>query len=271
MTNLNDRTISKPQYLYKYFRPSDQNFRALENRQLYFPKPEKFDDPYDCKIQFPPPNSAKDFAILAGLDEEMKRTGQMPVVDKNKINDWNDKFQQQAERNLNQIKSTVSKLYAEQRARISQWGIASFTERGEDMMMFSLYADHHKGFCLEFDTDDRMFDHALKVEYQAQISQIDIEAEMLDGETSVKKLLTTKSPSWECEREWRIPHDPGNVLVSYNPDCLTAVHLGLNLDDFDEQRIKRALEIKGSRTRLFRMKISPADFRLVKDAIWLKR
>lgn len=267
-----DLKTTKPKYLYKYFKPLDQHFQALENRELYFPKPEKFDDPYDCQIQFPPKISARGLAILIGFGEEWRTTKQLPSPDKNKINAWAVKFQKQAELNLNQSTITeMSTLFALQRTLIG--GIACFTERAEDTMMFSLYADHHKGFCLEFDTNFPMFDKALKVDYREEIPDFDMVSDLLEPLTSnnnsLVKLLTTKSPSWECEREWRITHNPGNDLVSYDSDSLTAVHLGLGLNDKNEQRIKKALEIEGSRTQLFRMKISPGDFRLVRHKIWL--
>ena len=50
----------------------------------------------------------------------------------------------------------------ELRAQISQRGVACFTTELNNILMWSHYADGHKGFCLEFDTNFFKFQQSTK-------------------------------------------------------------------------------------------------------------
>jgi hypothetical protein len=42
--------IDIPRYFYKFRSFNDDHLKLLQQNELYFPSPNKFDDPYDCRI-----------------------------------------------------------------------------------------------------------------------------------------------------------------------------------------------------------------------------
>jgi hypothetical protein len=66
--------------------------------------------------------------------------------------------------------------------------------------MWSHYADNHRGICLEFGTDVRLFASALEVTYRSDYPKW---APNLVGDSGADILLT-KSDDWKYEREFRI-------------------------------------------------------------------
>jgi hypothetical protein len=77
-----------------------------------------------------------------------------------------------------------------------RFGIVSFTRRWHNPLLWSHYADKHRGICLGFDVDER----GLKpVTYVRRRPTLVIPPTL----ESVKELLFTKYRDWKYEEEWR--------------------------------------------------------------------
>lgn len=120
-------------------------------------------------------------------------------------------------------------------------GIVSFSEISDETLMWSHYANNHKGFVIEFDDGNPFFDqrrslndeflHLRPVEYHMQPP---LYAKMTDLDGT--KLLCGKQAKWSYERERRIlvPLDPQNYkgegepihLISFPQNAISAVILG---------------------------------------------
>lgn len=81
--------------------------------------------------------------------------------------------------------------------------VCSFTTRVDDVLMWSHYADHHRGLCVRFSTGSPYFEASLPfpVRYQSERPVIDwmkpnLEQELID-------ILLTKAAFWAHEGEWR--------------------------------------------------------------------
>lgn len=125
-------------------------------------------------------------------------------------------------------------------------GIVSFSEVPDEGLMWSHYANDHKGFVLEFDDSDGFFDqrrssedeffHLRPVEYQDKPPAYSKITD-LDG----TKLLCGKQSRWSYERERRmlIPVDPKTFqgtgepvhLISFPRSAVRSVILGHRASD----------------------------------------
>ncbi|MEZ8198153.1 DUF2971 domain-containing protein [Vibrio splendidus] len=86
-------------------------------------------------------------------------------------------------------------------------GVISFTENYNNLLMWSHYADEHKGIVVEFDYEklDYFFNHKLSM--RNTIERVLYNRERfspLQTEVCVKDLLLTKSDDWIYEKEHRV-------------------------------------------------------------------
>jgi hypothetical protein len=76
------------------------------------------------------------------------------------------------------------------------YGIICFSKQWSNPLLWSHYADKHRGICLGFEADDR----ALKaVSYVAERADLPIPPTL----ESMQQLLFTKFQDWQYEEEWR--------------------------------------------------------------------
>jgi len=69
----------------------------------------------------------------------------------------------------------------------------------ENLLMWSHYADGHKGICIEFNTQNEVICNALRVEYRK-----DYPKWRLDDSANRLDVLLTKADVWEYEQEYRL-------------------------------------------------------------------
>lgn len=83
-------------------------------------------------------------------------------------------------------------------------GVICFSTQWENPVLWSHYADKHKGLCLGFDVPDEM---AAIIEYTGKKLVVDVE-KLIEGgslnEEKMLKILTTKFEDWQYESEYRV-------------------------------------------------------------------
>jgi hypothetical protein len=129
----------------------------------------------------------------------------------------------------NEYRRTVADFYATLLKLIrAQFGIVSLGGDISNILMWSHYADEHRGFALCFDVSKRMFvKQPGVVHYNVEYSperQVDIAAEGWPG--SFVKLFTRKAPDWAYERESRFICDRGPGAREFKSGALHGVVLG---------------------------------------------
>jgi hypothetical protein len=90
------------------------------------------------------------------------------------------------------------------RKAFSRHGVACYAHNPDNLLMWSHYANSHKGLCLKFDVleDLSQFSPLFKVEYKEEYPVLNHVKS--DSGGVVTKLLTTKGIQWEYEQEWRV-------------------------------------------------------------------
>lgn len=128
-------------------------------------------------------------------------------------------------------------------------------EKKEDVLLWSHYADLHRGICIEFTPNYKNkkspFYWIEKVHYSDTIPASPKSTENKEKNDYMKKILTTKAKCWEFEKEWRVViskkygnkveelRDGFNVergrLHSFEPSELTKVTIGCKATKNDER------------------------------------
>ena len=117
----------------------------------------------------------------------------------------------------------VSKAVAESLTKV---GACCFTPNPRNLLMWSHYANQHKGLLLQFEIakDTTTFIKAITVDYEENYPVINWANKTSE---EIKKAFLNKHVSWKYEDERRIIHPQGaNTSLSFKPEALTGVVLG---------------------------------------------
>jgi Protein of unknown function (DUF2971) len=234
-----------PKKLYKYQPFSTLSLSNLTNRQIWFSKPTAFNDPFDCAMCFrvgPWPDDE-----IGALYESLRtQFGKSLQFDHLYMSDGrpNERFR-------TECASGAMKSLADLRdMMVNERGVACFSEKNDDVLMWGHYADGHRGFCLEFDTSFEPFHKAFSVEYAREIPTVDpavLRKTAPDG--SIVKMFRTKFEAWSYEKEWRVFHREGNTPYGYGVDALTGIYFGSAMSETHRDIICRL--VHGSPTKFF--------------------
>ena len=148
-------------------------------------------------------------------------------------------------------------------------GVFCLTEVNDNILMWSHYANQHKGFCIEFERSDHNYlgGEACVPVFYPEDDQLPIYKpfDVIRPE-SFAGIATTKAKLWSYELEWRmISREKGNRPYAL-PGDITAIIFGERMDKKHRQTIKNilgsemlyleAIKMKGR----FRLKITPVNF-----------
>ena len=222
-------------FRYRKFDDNARNIEALKQNRLYFSTPANFNDPYDNrmyvdkeKIEFVIRENwehMEDFLNRLQKDNAlMAHFGRMLWTSNKKV-EFQNAF-------LDMVNGTVDKVRDNYRNYMK---IICFSEEYDSELMWSHYAEDHKGFLIAYEKTDiensvvfnkhnEKIDKKiklLKVQYtNKQVnmtksihdfllkhcfpSNMDVSAIPEIPNRILRDMATTKSESWEYEREWRL-------------------------------------------------------------------
>lgn len=222
--------MEKPKSLFKFESINEYSLRNLKNAQIFFNCPSTFNDPFDSSIQetiFTLSNND-----LVEIHNHYIDEGGIKSDKVDSFKDLPDNFRGQVERGMHQPLRDLESMY------LNELGCSCFTEDNTEILMWSHYANGHKGICLEFNTSGEPFNKLFKVEYSNDFPSVSIVKLLTDvrgislTEETLRPLLT-KYTSWEYEKEWRVFHKVSGTLFGYDVESLKAVYFGVNIDYAD--------------------------------------
>ena len=216
---MNQQRSNFPKVIYKYV-SYDDGVKLFFSKQLKFSTPDSFNDPHDCNenlFKFTIDNSTTQFMLDKGLysrDEDEINLSIEELAKKlsteGKISLQNPEFR---------------KIF--EGSKRSIW-VTCFSRNSNDFLMWSYYADKHKGFCIGFDTNyfnEKYGQKVSKVIYSNSYKKYDF---FKETKLAINKWLTTKGKIWENEKEYRL-YFPKEKINFINEDGLLK---------FDENLIK---------------------------------
>lgn len=220
-----------PIALYK-FRPIDNSKLRpflLEN-ELYLSSRKQFNDPFDATV--------------------------LPVIPDSGIRrrEWAKSVAKNVGATYKQRKEFIAKMHDAKVAKerilkgiethLDSAGVFSFAGDPRDILMWSHYADSHRGVCLRFEIalDVETFLHALPVRYSDDYPVVEWMTAN-DGKNLINDVLLKKANHWSYEQERRfvLPEVAGR-LMCYKPSALTHVIYGCNTTDAGRKEVRAMLD-----------------------------
>jgi hypothetical protein len=212
-----------PEFLYKY-RPHDSYSESwILNEELFFASPASFNDPFDSKVMY----------TMEGTIDQKKRylseiiqTRIPQIKRREKWKIINDAIERQLLENDydNHLKRT--------QAHIDKYGIVSFSQKPDDLLMFSYYAKDHTGYCLKYKrSKESVLSLAREINYEPSYPNFSVFEFPLDKIGLLgDKVLLTKAKCWEHEAELRIGFgDWANRVMKSPHPILEGIILGCNM------------------------------------------
>lgn len=220
-------------YLYKY-RVFDPEYplrteRIFTANEVYFPSPIEFNDPFDCKF---------DYNFGQGLRDAKKYWARRIKSEAPNLS-RNERRGQLTKRISQMSKIPFQSQMSNRRQELIQdLGVFSLSKVPNDILMWSHYADSHKGFCLEFSHDESepFFGRAQPIKYSDTFPIV----QLYDGARNeeIYTALTTKSQHWAYEKEWRlIDAEEGFGLKEFPSKLLVGVIFGIRMSERYKQQI----------------------------------
>ena len=244
-----------PKYLYKYYRDNQRNVDAVFNNKMWYSAPISFNDPYDCDFALDEPAIINSLLYSIVCDNNMRK-GSVA---------WKSAYIT-LKKEFPKFKMVIEDMK-------SSMGVACLCEDYNNVLMWSHYANNHKGMCVKYNLMD--FNRILKytpipviysknrnVLRRLRMNYIEHDITSLFVEN-----LVNKEEAWKYENEWRIVRDEkacgeqwdntrhGALLDSIRPE---AVIIGCNADRQFENEVKGKCKSEG--IRVFKMEKRNNDY-----------
>jgi hypothetical protein len=250
--------VAVPKKLYKYQRYNVQTLENLKKQCLWFSRPLRFNDPFDCAITYLVERATEDdwrrvYAHFRQMwleeKDQRKRASLAEYFSDEQVTD--------GVRGL-LAPGLVKHLRRGLEGEFEKTGVACFSELVDDIVMWSHYSDGHKGFCLEFDTRFKPLDSAVPVRYAEGFPEFHWHDDPRVDLASA--IAATKAKGWSYEKEWRVVQERGDVEVSYPQDALTGIYFGCAMSKVDREILESLLP--SGKTRKFQMVRGEKAFKL---------
>ena len=164
---------------------------------------------------------------------------------------------------LKRIINEVHKYYIDQNI-----GVYCLSEDPKNILMWSHYADSHKGICIEFDIKRGGFfyNNLLPVQYKKryptfELSDYQNEDDMMF--TMHQQAICTKSVLWKYEKEWRVITDDRHGNKSFDKNDVTKVIFGAKISDDDRENLMTLFINNGYiKTKFYQCRLSDHKYGL---------
>ncbi|MBU9227925.1 DUF2971 domain-containing protein [Burkholderia multivorans] len=279
-----------PKSIFKYRGVDDYSLANLRNDKIWLADPKAFNDPYDCSVFFDldvmahsllknPPDELIQMMGARFSVEQMDTFKVAVTGSESPLDALVDAFAKDLPDNkLSDVKAALaaamSHVHQNIAARNSEifkdaFKVCSFSERVDSTLMWSHYADCHKGFCIEYSLDGcTSRDYLTRFLYPIIYSTHPFNATEYFEAIGVghrnnlhfNKAGLIKSTDWAYEREWRLIFANGilNSAQTYSMPKPKCVYLGSHIQIENQRKILEVCLSKGIPVR--KMKHSPGAF-----------
>ena len=254
---------SVPPKLYKYRPWGGYTDSIFTKQELYFAAPMEFNDPFDCGFHIHCQGDLNQEVLAACAFKDVRA----------KHPEWTREEMVEAAEQVGAAIATdhlgdVTAIFKKKLAQVTNMkvGILSLAERSDDILMWSHYANCHRGVCIEFrtDADSRMFSRAQPVIYRDDYPHLNLR-EVVESKTlrAAADWTLTKSSEWKYEKEWRVlDFNVGPGVQKFPDSCLSSVILGCRFPEEEREKIVNWTQSFSHPVPLFQAKQSATHFRL---------
>ncbi|WP_415909184.1 DUF2971 domain-containing protein [Oleiharenicola sp. Vm1] len=216
--------------------------QLLTNHSLFCQNPRAFDDPHDGHTGAVPTGGPHDL-------DRFVLENMIPVVLASKKHGFSSMTQL--------VTSDSPEARAARRSLAGQTFrrslfVCSLSAVGDHDLMWTFYADQHRGICLDFDGRHPCFAAAKEVKYGAVPPR--------ESDDFEDRLLH-KSSAWEFQREWRVLSD--SRTFGFPPEALKRIILGYRFPEQHFEPLVAILTRGGYRVVIDKMQRRPNSYELL--------
>ena len=231
--------------LFKFCDINKNLIDSLAKGYLYFANPERLNDPFDCQI-------------------DIKRSAQNAIS----------KLTGKRKDNLAKL-AGLDRYFDQIQKDTANVGICSFSLELGNSLLWSHYANAHKGLCLTYSIPGNFIDNesneitgVAAVEYgDSTLTDWFVNYATEDGSFEfkkfalalIKKVLTIKGKCWDYEKEVRIIKQVQST-ITIPKEFLKQVCFGLNTSSADISLVHELLDNSACKVDYCRMERSESDF-----------
>lgn len=234
------------------------NFKdSIRNNYLWFADPVNFNDPYDLNLNLILPNYSKKEILDFTTDMVQKGKGK------------NHSPESLANHFINNPLYLRGSIQQYANGLASSIGVSCFSQKEDNLLMWSHYADKHKGVCLKFDMykDQDFFTIPVKVDYPKKYPQFDYFILRKTEYDLVQFLVGTKSDDWSYENEIRIvkpksQFENNRGKIPFKKDSVVEVIFGYKCSAENVNEIKNEMLRIGYTCKFSKATLKENDFGL---------
>jgi len=159
-----DDSVIPPRYLYKYrsimagASASLNLERLIVHNELWFANPTLFNDPFDVEFTYTLSRPSGDSSVKCTRLDPQKQFLTSLGIDHHNVSDYLDSIRGSDE-DLKAVKDQA-------RRTLTQRGVLTVSAKRNRILMWSHYADEHRGVCLEFTSRADPFNCSARVAYK---------------------------------------------------------------------------------------------------------
>ncbi len=232
--------IIEGELLFKFMR-FDTAIKVILNQELLFSNPKTFNDPFDCDLNLI-------YCDLADCGDEIKNEiellkAQLSVnlgthMPKSFIYSQIDQYC---------ADGSLEKIYLQgQQNKIENNAVCCFSLDYKNVCMWSHYADNHRGVCLAF--ENKVESPFLNIDNEdisygiVQYQNYEPFNYLKNKRLGMERLLLTKSPDWEYEKEFRYISPFGSKLEKFYPNFLKGIIFGSKTSSDQQESLIKLCE-----------------------------
>ena len=251
-----------PKCFYKYDYINDNNFeyikRLLSEGIIYLASPAQFNDPFDCKIF---PNFKMSKIFLLKWAEQFYRK--------------NEPKKSRSERRK-QAREKCKSSYVKKRIKNipnffnTYMDTYSLSVDKNNLLLWSHYANSHRGFCIEFDSN---FANAVPVNYTNEYPNVKFEE--LSKSKFGELIFCTKAELWQKENEWRVieeelgqsSYSNRSRYMQVADEYIKSIILGYKICDKHKTFIQECIKNRKPKPTLYKTEKAEKEFALIYERI----
>jgi len=237
----------------------------LSEGKLKLSRPDKFNDPWDCRLHYRVP------ADPAGRDRVIEYWKELhrkhhPYISEARRALLAYEFKSHPSKIPEGLANAEKRMYE---TLCNRYRIYCLAEKPDVPLMWAHYSGSHTGICLEFDARRAPFSAAEKVKYVSAYPAYDVLAD--DNHVS----LFTKSADWSYEAEWRLIAEErafaasprtiktDNDFLTIPSGVLKSVTIGCLTDQPTRRRIENLIKTNSPSVLVRQATLAPDKYELV--------
>lgn len=237
-----------PQFLYRYYKLDPHFYESIDQGYVWYSSPTSLNDPFDCHIYLESKATKEQYETFLKECTNVRKLNRESIrrIAKDMFTKPKDR-----ERIFNEVAADS----------ISKNGICCFTEKNDNILMWSHYTNCHEGVCLKYDIDKMLTQktYTLKVDYSQNYPTYNAVLDKGGNEVFTKKMLGTKSCDWEYENEYRLL----SVTQGKNPiNRLAVVEVIFGCKCKDSKALKSKFNSQGYQPAFFNARLKEKMFGL---------